>query len=132
MKKPIYKRVWFWVVIALLLIGAGERAANGKPEESPAPSAEVRALPEATPTPTAKPSPSPTVQPTPMSTPKPTEAPTETPETIHGIPADTIVYVSEKSNTIHKVPDCSGMKNYREMTIAKADGLGFDYCPHCW
>ena len=58
--------------------------------------------------------------------------PTETPETIHGVPSDTIVYVSEKSSTIHRIHDCSGMKNYREMTVAEADAKGYDYCPHCW
>lgn len=65
--------------------------------------------------------------PSPMSTPKSTPA---TP--IHGVSADTIVYVSSRSNTIHSVHDCSGMKKYREMTIATADAKGYKYCDNCW
>lgn len=45
-------------------------------------------------------------------------APAQTPATpsrsavtIHGISSDTVVFVSNRSNTIHKVHDCSGMKN---------------------
>ena len=45
--------------------------------------------------------------------------------------ADT-VYVSKRSNTIHSVHDCGGMKNYREMTRAEADAHGYKYCPNCW
>lgn len=46
-------------------------------------------------------------------------------------PTDT-VYVSKRSNTIHSVHDCGGMKNYREMTRAEADAKGYKYCPNCW
>lgn len=46
-------------------------------------------------------------------------------------PADT-VYVSKRSNTIHSVPDCGGMKNYREMTREEADSHGYKYCETCW
>ena len=42
------------------------------------------------------------------------------------------VYVSKRSNTIHSVPDCGGMKNYREMTRSDADAKGYKYCPNCW
>ena len=72
---------------------------------------------------------------TPESTPGPTpeRALEPAPDTlIHGVPADTIVYVSTRSNTIHSVHDCSGMKNYREMTIADADAKGYAYCSNCW
>ena len=131
MKKPIYKRVWFWIVVVLVLGGVGMLRNGGhEPEETAAPTAEVRAMPESTPAPTVKPTPAPS--PSPTATPRPTATPTETPETIHGVPSDTIVYVSAKSSTIHKIPDCSGMKNYREMTVAEADAKGYDYCPHCW
>lgn len=43
-----------------------------------------------------------------------------------------IVYVSDRSNTIHSIPDCSGMVHYREMTRSKADGYGYEYCENCW
>ena len=66
-------------------------------------------------------------------------APAQTPATpsrsavtIHGVTSDTIVFVSNRSNTIHKVHDCSGMKNYREMTIEEAEAHGYKYCPNCW
>lgn len=42
------------------------------------------------------------------------------------------VYVSSRSNTIHSVPDCGGMKNYREMSREEADSRGYKYCPNCW
>ncbi len=58
--------------------------------------------------------------------------PTRSTVTIHGVPSDTIVYVSQRSNTIHKVYDCSGMKKYNVMTIEEADLHGYKYCPNCW
>lgn len=53
------------------------------------------------------------------------------------IPSETpnrsgIVYVSKRSNTIHSVSDCGGMKNYREMNRSDADAKGYKYCPNCW
>lgn len=42
------------------------------------------------------------------------------------------VYVSTRSNTIHSVPDCGGMKNYRTMSREDADAHGYKYCPNCW
>ena len=51
---------------------------------------------------------------------------------IRGRPANTEVYVSNRSNTIHSVSDCSGMKNYRVMTLGEAESNGYDYCNDCW
>lgn len=45
---------------------------------------------------------------------------------------DTIVYVSNASNKIHKISNCSGMKNYREMTKREADANNYVYCKDCW
>lgn len=42
------------------------------------------------------------------------------------------VYVSNYSNTIHSIPDCSNMKNYREMTREQADANKYKYCENCW
>lgn len=135
MKKPIYKRVWFWIVAVLVLVGAGLlRDGGGEPEESEAPTAAVRAMPvaEETPAPTPAPTPKPTPSPKPSPSPTPEPSAETAPAQIHGVPADTVVFVSEKSLTIHAIHDCSGMKNYREMSIAEADARGYKYCPHCW
>lgn len=51
---------------------------------------------------------------------------------IRGRPSNTEVYVSNRSNTIHSVSDCSGMKNYRTMTLGEADANGYIYCNDCW
>lgn len=65
----------------------------------------------------------------------PDQTPVNTPSIPSGIqkpgPMDT-VYVSKRSNTIHSVPDCGGMKNYREMTREEADAHGYKYCETCW
>lgn len=42
------------------------------------------------------------------------------------------VYVSDRSNTIHSIPDCSGMVHCREMTRSEADNFGYEYCENCW
>lgn len=67
------------------------------------------------------------------------QVPMEQPQTvapvateIRGIPANTEVYVSNRSNTIHSVSDCSGMKNFRSMTLGEADANGYTYCNDCW
>ncbi len=158
-KSPVYKKWWFWVICVLLLAGIvnrmGGRSGNEVKEE-PASLAADRTLPdeltEETAEPTQKPSPSPratsssspaptpspTPAPTPAPTPTPTPAPTSTPtpaptsaQIIHGVSADTIVYVSQ-SGKIHSVHDCSGMKSYKEMTIAEAEAKGYEYCSNCW
>lgn len=110
-------------------------------EVQPSPTAEVTPTPSPTvtptPIPTPTPTPSPTPTPTPESTPSPTPAPTPAPEpepvvtTIRGLPSTTTVYVSN-SGKIHRVSDCSGMKNYREMSLGDADTRGYDYCSNCW
>ena len=51
---------------------------------------------------------------------------------IRGLPGDTIVYVSDRSHTIHRKANCSGMKNYFELTLADADSRGYSYCSKCW
>lgn len=87
---------------------------------------------EPTPEPTTEPTPVPTPAPTPAPTPDPTPAPTSEPQPIRGRSPDTIVYVSNRSNTIHSVHDCSGMRHYREMTLYEADANGYNYCNDCW
>lgn len=103
------------------------------PEESNKLEETAQPIIDPTPEPTPEPTPTPTPIPTPKPTPEPTPTPAPTPKPIiHGVSADTIVYVSSRSNTIHSVHDCSGMRNYREMTIADADASGYKYCNNCW
>lgn len=59
------------------------------------------------------------------------ETPIERPDSSQENNANT-VYVSNRSNTIHKVNDCGGMKNYRTMSRSDADAKGYKYCPNCW
>ena len=47
-------------------------------------------------------------------------------------PADTIVYVSNSGKKIHSVNNCSGMKNYTEMTLGQAVDRGYKQCSNCW
>lgn len=102
-KKPIYKRIWFWIVVALALfflipfgigIGIGiMRIASGE-HASPTPKSTEAQLPEATPAPVvqhASPTPAvpseslsmptvaPTAAPAPTNTPTPTQRPTASP-----------------------------------------------------
>lgn len=45
---------------------------------------------------------------------------------------DQTVYVSNRSHTIHSIPNCSGMKNYFETTFWSAVEEGYDFCLNCW
>lgn len=75
-----------------------------------------------------------TAQPEPIPTPEPTPTPEPLPS-IQVSPSrdpNRIVYVSNRSNTIHSVHDCSGMRNYREMKLYEAEAKGYDYCSNCW
>lgn len=102
----------------------------------PVKSAEPTQTPE--PAPTSEPTETPTLEPTPTPestetpTPEAEPMPTPAPSPIRGRSPDTIVYVSNKSNTIHSVHDCSGMRNYREMTIYDASSRGYNFCTNCW
>lgn len=72
------------------------------------------------------------IEPTLEITPEPTLEPSDAPTLIHGVSSDTVVYVSNHSHIIHLIHDCSGMTNYKEMTIADADSKSYRYCPNCW
>ena len=41
------------------------------------------------------------------------------------------VYVSN-SGKIHRIPNCSGMKNYTEMSKDEAVSRGYSYCKNCY
>jgi len=154
-KKPFFKKWWFWAIAAVLVVGgiAGGGRSKADPSEAASPALAVadRSLPDATPEPTLEPTPELTPEPTPAPTPEPTPAPTPeptpapTPEPtpaptpnssvplfVQSLSPDTIVYVSNRSDTVHSAHDCSGMKNYREMTIEEVVSLGFEFCTKCW
>lgn len=84
-----------------------------------------------TPEPVVVPEPEP--MPTPEPTPKHIPEPTPKPETTsNGRSSSTKVYVSNASDTIHRIPNCGRMKNYRTMTLGEAESNGYKYCKKCW
>lgn len=99
-----------------------------------APTAAPTQTPKPTIAPTQTPTPSPSPKPTPVPTPKPDPDPTPspTPSTINGHPSNMTVYVSNSGHKIHSVHDCSGMKNYTEMTLGSAVSKGYEFCKNCW
>lgn len=82
MKKPFYKRWWFWAVVAFVVIGAiGSALEKGEaPVQATAPAQESSELPEPATEQTAEPTQTPVPTHTPAPTPTPTPAPTQTPE----------------------------------------------------
>lgn len=140
-KRPIFKKWWFWLLLLLVIGGVfgSKNKGTDKPQETSAVAlAGDRSLPSESPTVTAKPTAKPTAapSPSPSASPTPTPSPTPSPEAtptryIHGVRADTIVYVSENAK-IHRKKNCSGMKTYKEMTIGEADEHDYDYCSKCW
>jgi len=117
-----------WAVAAGVALVIGGLAGNGEEKDEPTRSAVVTAAP--TPTPTPSPVPTPTPEPTETPVPTDTPEPTPTPWRIRGMDPQTTVYVS-RNGVIHFKHDCSGMKNYTEMTLEKADKAGYKYCEHC-
>lgn len=109
-----------WAVAAGVALVIGGLAGNGEEKAEPTRSAVVTEAPA----PTASPVPTPTEEPT--ATPEPTP----TPYKIRGMDPQTTVYVS-RNGVIHFKHDCSGMKNYTEMTLEKAVEAGYKYCEHC-
>lgn len=103
---------------------SGEKASVEKPATESKPVETTPAEPEPTPEPTPEPEPEPTPEPEP-------EPPAQEVTTIHGLPSNTTVYVSN-SGKIHSISNCSGMKNYREMTLGEAEAKGYEYCKNCW
>ena len=87
-------------------------------------------------TPVPMPLPAPTPAPIPaqasVQIPAPAQTATPTQTLIRGRDPSVMVYVSNASDTIHSVHNCSGMKNYRTMTLAEANSRGYKYCPKCW
>ena len=92
------------------------------------PPAEQAAQPP-TETPTQPQTGSQTQPPTENQTQPPTES--QPPDTPPPSASEIIVYVSNASDTIHSVYNCSGMKNYREMTLAEARKISSSYCSKC-
>ena len=116
-KKKAKKASWkAWAIGAAVLLGLGGiLGASGDKDPEPTPEP-VKAVATATPAPTPEPTPSP--------------EPTATPYRIHGMDPQRTVYVSG-SGIIHLDKNCSGMKNYTEMTLEAADAAGYQLCERC-
>lgn len=121
MKKPFYKRWWFWAVVAFVVIGAvgSSLEAGQEPAQSPAPTVEITSPPTPTPTPT------PTPEPTPE--PEPTASPAPEPEA-----AEALVWIPQTGSKYHSSPDCSNMKDPAQVTLSQAEALGYEPCKRCF
>jgi len=70
----------------------------------------------------------------PTQTPTQTDSQTQTaanPDITAASANEITVYVSNASDTIHLISNCSGMKNYRTMTLAEAREISASYCSKC-
>ena len=89
--------------------------------------------------PTEAPTPEPTETPTPepTSTPEPTLEPTPEPVVEVAAVSDeggssTMVWIPQTGKKYHSKSSCSNMKNPSEVTIERAQELGFTACKKCW
>ena len=113
MKKPFYKRWWFWLVVAFVVIGAiGSSMEKTQTSE-----------PTATPEITASPAPEPT------ATPEPTLSPEPTPE---AEPGQALVWIPQSGSKYHSSPSCSNMKNPTQVTVEEAESRGYEPCKKCY
>lgn len=121
MKKPIYKKWWFWLIVVLaVLMGIGGMGE----EEAPDRSVEVS---EAFVEPTDTPAPTPE----PTDTPEPTATPEPTPEPEHS-------YVINVNTGVFHVEGCQyerrmseGNKQYVTATRSYMLAQGYDPCDKC-
>ena len=160
MKKPIFKKWWFWVIVVVLI---GAFASNGSEDkaktEAPEETVSLRSMadisetaddsaptPEPTPAPTPEPAPAPTPEPTPAPTPEPTPQPTPEPTPagvtviIDGtedritLPSCTYVWASETGKKFHNKNDCGNMnpEKARKITVDEAKQEGLTACKKCY
>lgn len=129
------KALRYAAAVLLLLFALGGCGGGGgeSPGEASVPAAAAAVEPEPAPEVVLPAEPDPEVilpvEPEPAPEPETAE---EAPAEIHGLPPETTVYVSKRSNTIHLDSGCCNMKHYREMTLGEADALGYDCCLHCF
>ena len=119
------KALRYAAAVLLLLFALGGCGGGGSesPGEASVPAAAAAVEPEPAPEVVLPAEPEPAPEP---------ETAEEAPAEIHGLPPETTVYVSKRSNTIHLDSGCCNMKHYREMTLGEADALGYDCCLHCF
>ena len=127
MNKPFYKRWWFWLVVAFVVIGAigssMEKTQTPEPTATPEITASPAPEPTATPEPTAEPTPEPT------ATPEPTLSPEPTPE---AEPGQALVWIPQSGSKYHSSPSCSNMKNPTQVTVEEAESRGYEPCKKCY
>lgn len=73
----------------------------------------------------------PTEVPTEAPTETPTEAPTEAP-IVSTTKAETMVWTPSSGSKYHRSSSCSNMKNPSQVTLEKAQRLGYEPCKKCY
>lgn len=119
---------WWYILIALLVIGALARPKNDEPDETTPNNSAVSATMEPSPTsePTATPTPDPTEEPTPVEY---TEPPAET-EPPAQEQTQTIVYVTNTGTKYHRA-GCRHLNDSQiEMTLEEAK-KNYEPCGTC-
>ena len=131
MKKPFYKRWWFWAIVAFVVIGAVGSAMekDDAPMQSTAPTQEATAMPE----PIAEPTPEPTVEPTPEQTPTETPEPAREPAPeATDAPGDVMVWIPQSGSKYHSDPSCSNMRDPTQVTLEQAEAWDYGPCKKCY
>ena len=104
-----------------------------EPTEAPTPEPTETPTPEPTSTPEPTPEPTPEVTATPKPTPEPAPEPVvEATATSDEGGSSTMVWIPQTGKKYHSKSSCSNMKNPSEVTIEKAQKLGFTACKKCW
>ena len=117
MKKPFYKRWWFWAIVAFVVIGAVGSALDRE------------AVPEQVTTAMPEPMVEPTPEPTPAETPEP--APEPTPEATDA-PGDVMVWIPQSGSKYHSDPSCSNMRDPTQVTLEQAEAWDYGPCKKCY
>lgn len=120
MKKPIFKRWWFWLLVVLVvLMGVGGMSQDDAPD---------RSAPEAVEA-TAEPTPSPTPEPT--DVPDPTDTPAPTPEPEHDYVLNTNTGVFHYEGCQYERSMSEKNKQYVTATHSYMIAQGYDPCDKC-
>ena len=125
---------WWYILIALLVIGALARPKAEEPDKTTPNNSVVSATvePSPTPEPTAEPTPEPTAEPTPVEYTEP-PAETEPPETQAPVQTETMVWIPTNGGTkYHSKSSCSNMDNPQQVTLSEAQARGFTPCGRCY
>lgn len=134
------RRVWVYVVGALLVIGVVGNLVNPNPDgtlatasPSPGGAGRVEIVSQAVSSPAAASKLTPSPEPTP--TPSPTPAPTPTPEPTPATPTEepvVYVWIPQSGSKYHSRASCSGMDNPQKVTLEEAQAMGYTACKRCY